>query len=380
MDVLWLFDGHTKVKKLNDGAIDPNYISRITLGDGTQYVADTAFEKNDLGTTTTFITDGSATSRVMINGEQVTVSYGDKVTYIPTGAETGTSYIFNGNNWQEEGSKKILYSLNGDSSIPTNYFNIKVNIASSENANNALLQKRYDRYLPTTAQHLAKINDPRVKNTMEFYNCVVFLKETDPVMTNHREFADNNWHFYAIGNMGDSKKADNTRVNDPKDTKEFIVEIMDNTRPNSTFSGSESALASLAADTFNKGKTETYGLRYEAKGTSDEQHEANLETFREFYRFVATSSDEDFVAHLGDYMVLDSVLYFYLFTERYTMTDNRAKNTFWHYGKCADGEYRFDMWDYDNDKVNVVVKPFLIYGEHPMGWATPSKTYVTNND
>ena len=97
---------------------------------------------------------------------------------------------------------------------------------------------------------------------------------------------------------------------------------------------------------------------------SDGTDEENAEVFDyckqkwiEMYRFVVESSDEDFKAHLGDYFVLDSVLYYYLFTTRYCMVDNRAKNSFWHYGKT--GEVNADgtpvrKWDltmaYDCDK------------------------------
>ena len=46
-----------------------------------------------------------------------------------------------------------------------------------------------------------------------------------------------------------------------------------------------------------------------------------------------------------NYFEKDSVLYFYLFTERFTMIDNRAKNTFIHF----DGLKWNYCFDYDND-------------------------------
>ena len=115
------------------------------------------------------------------------------------------------------------------------------------------------------------------------------------------------------------------------------------------------------------------------KGLTDEQREVNINAWREMYKFIVTSTDEEFYANLKKYFVIDSALYYYLFTERYTMCDNRAKNSFWHYGKTYytteeaitfaeafgneipskyindemgtfNGGYRFDLaFDYDND-------------------------------
>lgn len=188
--------------------------------------------------------------------------------------------------------------------------------------------------------------------------------------------------YYALGNIGDSKKTDSTRVNDATDPKEFIVEIMDNTLPNSTFSGSDEALAALDADQFDE--EGTYGFRYEMDGITDEQREENMATWRSFYRFVVNSTDEEFVAQLGDWFVLDAALYYYLFTERYTMIDNRGKNSFWHYAKCEDGIYRFDFSDYDNDTaigINNSGELTMTYGKEDTDYRTdgdPSSGYVFN--
>ena len=234
-------------------------------------------------------------------------------------------------------------------SVPTNYLNVKVNIASSENTNNAQMANRYNKYNPF--KRVAKLKDSRVKDCMEFYNCVVFIKETGDV-SQHQEFKDNEWHFYAIGNVGDSKKTDNTRVNDKEDPKECVVEILDWNLPLSSFpTGVEgicppdqwgpgnSAYDNLYAPyKYKEGKFKSFGkdsyeFRYEKKGITDEQREANITAWRDFYKFVVTSDNETFKNHFDDYFVTDSALFYYLFTERYTMVDNRAKNSFWHYGK-----------------------------------------------
>lgn len=258
-----------------------------------------------------------------------------------------------------------------ETSVPTNYLNIKVNIASSENANNALLQKRFERYRPWTT--LADKRDDRIKNTMEFYNCVIFVQETDEDITTHNEFGDTAIHFYGIGNIGDSKKTDSTRAYDPDDPYEFTLEITDYDNDLAAFpmnvyfkvdspvdadiatyyelsNGSYTKTADTTVDTsktyyFNALEKETYddSYNYDMRyGTA----EAAADVWADFYKMVIrtlTGADGQDVASLvaqwkedfQKWFVLDSALYFYLFTLRYTMVDNRAKNTFWHYAKTG---------------------------------------------
>ena len=295
-----------------------------------------------------------------------------------------------------DGSQVSKVSLTRES-VPVNYFNVKVNIASSENANNALLQKRYNQYNPYKRPFVRDTDEEAamVKDTMEFQNCVVFLKESDPDTSTHIEFADCEWHFYAIGNIGDSKKTDSSRLTDPDDQYECIIEVMDNTMPLSTMptgytneDGSprypitveewetmdNQAYNALYYEQFDEesgfnkdgslnkpnGLDDTYGMRYVWEDGSDEENEAAWDyvknQWKDFYKFVVTSTDEEFKANLGDWCALDSVLYYYLFTLRYTMTDNHAKNSFWHYGKTGEVDTdgnpirKWDLcFDYDND-------------------------------
>lgn len=365
-------------------------------------------------------------------------------------------------------------------SVPNNFFNFKANVASSENVNNALLQKRFNDYLPYTS--LAKQRDSRTKNDMEFVPAVLFIRESDENLESHLEFNDTNWHFYALGNLGDSKKTDYSRAYDPDDINEFTIEISDNTPNNAQFQSGvykdennqlhylpfylnvkwvdeekkdevivepvatvnitswEYSIPKEQQDEliFKKGQVvlvnstgdpsydsyidtsnmylnmsmwclynedfdgdHSFEPRYaccgdyrDGKLVNDNGHggksqvKKNNDVWRAFYKWVITASDQEFVDELDQWCNRDAVEFFYAFTHFFTMMDNRAKNTFWHFGKTGNyipvskpvkellhvycelvndeyvttsdteidpvktyyTQYAFDLWDYDNDK------------------------------
>ena len=179
-----------------------------------------------------FNCDGTHKPSDKVNAE---ANYISKLT---KGYLTENAYTETCTDWKGDTAKISLTR----ESVPNNFFNLKVNIASSENVNNWLLQKRYNDFLPYISP--AKKRDSRIKNDMEFVPAILFLRETNTEQivkdgqteyTQHTEFNDTNWHFYALGNLGDSKKTDYTRAYDPTDMNEFTIEISDNTKNNATF-------------------------------------------------------------------------------------------------------------------------------------------------
>lgn len=376
-----------------------------------------------------------------------------KVKNIQGGKTTYSGYVssvLRGNNaskwdaekevWKpaEDAEPEVCTNWKGDSckikltehSVPNNYFNLKVNIASSENVNNALFQKRYNDFLPyetiATANHNYE-EGTEIKNSMEFVPAILFIRENDSTgatttvedgvevkhYPTHTEFDDTKWHFYALGNLGDSKKTDYTRAYDPTDPYEFTIENSDNSTANGQFqsgvymnNGTETIetnvstinpidfIYPISSEQWNAMRQPTakeaeihanpseddvdvvmsngmvytnyrhralscegfdgdhsFEFRYascgdfrdgdkinDTTGNADAQNLINRAVFEAFYEWVITSTPEQFRDEFVEWAVPSSMEFFYAYTHYYTMMDNRAKNTFWHFAKT--GTYR----------------------------------------
>ena len=368
-------------------------------------------------------------------------------TWVPTREATDIETC---DDWKGD---KCKISLT-ETSVPNNYFNLKVNVASSENVNNALFQKRYDDFLvykaPAQAAQIAKHraaynalgqnpNNIKIKNSMEFVPAVLFVRENqqdqngNPV--GHTEFNDCNWHFYALGNIGDSKKTDYTRAYDPDDMNEFTCENSDNNTNNGQFQSgvfmyngreaietpfeafdsektyknkdivvnngviqiyngetwSNATLTGWTEDTtpyfapYTAPNTMQYlfpisssawnvqvngeyvnykhytlvneefdgdhsfEFRYACRGDyrdgdlinetegqdDDAQFDLNHDVVLALYEWVVTATPEQYTEEAPQWFVKSAMEFFYAYTHYYTMMDNRAKNTFWHFAKTG---------------------------------------------
>lgn len=218
-------------------------------------------------------------------------------------------------------------------SVPEKYFNIKLNVASSENANNACLADEFNSFNPYVRD--AKKNG--VRDTMAFYPCVVFVQETD--VENSTVFHDGQWHFYGCGDIGNSKKNNSTMGMDPENHKEFIVEIDNNTDEQTRFLSGDFSQETWDGD-------HSFEFRYSNPACTEEEIQAGKQAWITAQNWVVNADDEEFKAHFADHFNLDSALFQYLFTERHTMVDNRAKNVFPHTTDLVHWDFCFD---YDND-------------------------------
>ncbi|MCD7757758.1 MAG: hypothetical protein LUH45_06250, partial [Clostridiales bacterium] len=266
-----------------------------------------------------------------------------------------------------------------ENSMPVDYMNYKVNEASCEGANNAILADWYNTYQPYIRPY--RYNTAMVRDTMEFQPGVVFFRDLSGDLW---DGDTDSYNMYAVVACGNSKK--NYAVfHDPDNALECCMEVANNTSPQ--------CLMTVECSDEDVRNEDYFEFRYPKKPTDDMytawqrfvnwMYECNpngatdeaLDKAVTFGDYTVRGIDEDqaenvlkgtvistyagtyttdsfeyrmakMLSECEDYMVLDSVVYHYLFIERHSMIDNVSKNTFW-------GSHDLVHWylvhDYDND-------------------------------
>ena len=269
--------------------------------------------------------------------------------------------------WTNGNSEAISGYAMTENSIPVNYLNVKLNVASSENANNVCAVDEYNTFQPNPCA--AREANPKVRDTVEGHPCAVFFTNNtaSAISAGARTVQAGETILYGAGDLNNSKK--NFEVFGQDNSvypEQCCIEIMNNNNPQCLFKSDD-----LSGETwdggnfefrFPKSPTDAMKNRWQqllswvvstdrtaATGTTLEQPVT--------YDGVAYAADTvayraaKFKAEVYNYFHEGDLEYHYLFTERHLLVDNRAKNCFVSYEYFNDVEgYRWTFrCDYDND-------------------------------
>jgi hypothetical protein len=211
-------------------------------------------------------------------------------------------------------------------SMPTNEFTYKADVASSEGANNVELARLYDDTCPVKTP--PQIADSRVRQGIEGYPMLMFYG------------SGNNLTFLGKYNFNNDKATPEVFGFAAGDES---WEILQN----------NTEMVIWKDDDFSGGKWKT---SFEARYPEDSTDVTRLAAFSSWLKSTdttAVSSESEKAARLqkfkdefGNWCNVDAMLFNYIFTEMFLMVDNRAKNAFpTRYD--ADGKWLILPYDYD---------------------------------
>ena len=264
-----------------------------------------------------------------------------------------------------------------DNAIPVNYLNIKVNVASSENANNVNAVDWYNTYQP---YHIEADVEPGVRDTIEGKPCAVFMTNSGnaAVWFSSQLVQPGETVLYAMGDLCNSKKNLAVFAEDGEGEHPTLgcVEVSGNdTQPERfvtdqgyEYRSSEGAWQSF--DGYDDQGKEKWITHFEWRMEPDEEDEDTVvDAWDDAVSWVVSTigNTTKFKNEVGDYFAIDSLLYHFLMLEFFAAYDNVSKNTFYSYDYDEDADkYLWNIkkaydWDTilaaDNDG-----KPFGDYG------------------
>ena len=224
-------------------------------------------------------------------------------------------------------------------SIPTNEFCFKADVASSEGANNVELVRLYDDCSPVKTP--PQLEDSRIRQGIEGYPMVMFYGEKNSTMNFLGKYNFNNDkgtpEVYGLGDDDESWEI-------LQNNTELVIWKDDN-------------FEEVIVDEESGEETPAWKISFEARHPEDSTNITNLQELSSW--IVSTDTDvpdlseeektqrlEKFKNEFGNHFNKDLMLYNYIFTEMFLMVDNRAKNAFpTRYGE--DGKWLMLPYDFD---------------------------------
>jgi len=292
---------------------------------------------------------------------RITIQDGSTVLELPaaTGPETKDGTVFKVQGTSSAAYGRSAYNMDIDfkgtgkkyqlyeNSIPVNYLNIKVNVASSENANNVNAVDWYNTYQPYRIEARA---DERVRDSISGKPCAVFITNTsdEAVWFSSQKIEPGRTVLYAMGDLCNSKK--NLAVFGEDGEGEHPTKACIEVSGNDT--EYQRMLVNPPPYNAEDGEWQTSYVNEEGKTVkikhfewrmepSDENLDEVVQAWNETVTWVVSTIDNPakFKQEVKDYFTEDSLLFHFLVLEFFTAYDNGAKNTF----------YSFD-WDPDADQ------------------------------
>ena len=257
-----------------------------------------------------------------------------------------------------------------------NYMNFKLNVAPSENCNNSCLADWYNTYQPYLTP--ARKKNPNCRDTMEFHAGAVFIRDQSGEL-----YGDTEYHLYGICDAGNSKK--NTDVfHDTSNPKACCIEVLNNTNlqclmhskdfseekydgdgsfefrypdsPTDEMKRAWEKFVSFMVDnnpsaaTNSKLPEKKTFQPYTFKGAGGDNEVLVGLTISDYAGEYENDTKEyrmaNLLEHCEEYMIMDAVMFHYVFIESFAMVDNAVKNTFWSSDDLIHWE---PSKDYDND-------------------------------
>lgn len=361
---VWIYAIRIYNSNLSKAQMIQNYVS---LGSTTnekinRYKANTILDQNEHISPEALHTASPNLTIVQIAAPRMTVDKSDSVpadititdgaSVLELPSDSGTVFKVQGTSSASYGRSSLNLDIDfkntgktykiSESSIPVNYINIKVNVASSENANNINAVDWYNQFQPYITEPRLR---PGVRDSVEGKPCAVFITNTNDtaVWFSSILIQPNETVLYAMGDICNSKK--NKAVFGQDGSGEHptkaCIEVSGNDTEPQRFRSTAAVFNPEADD--GDGRWETSAVvdgqtvvtkHFEWRMVPSSANKTEVVTaWNNLVSWVVSTINNSakFKSEVGNYFAIDSLLYHFLFLEYFAAYDNVSKNTFYSY-------------------------------------------------